>query len=48
MADEEIVWDEELLDLLCKVADRRKSDLKYLIVHLAEELRIKLPSRTAR
>jgi len=48
MADKETMWDEELLDLLCKAADRKKNDLKYLIMHLAEELRIKLPSRTAR
>lgn len=48
MADKEIMWDEELLDLLCKASDREKNDLKYLIMHLAEELEIKLPSRAAR
>lgn len=48
MTDREIVWDEELLDVLCKAADRRKNDLKYLIVRLADDLKIKLPARTAR
>lgn len=48
MTDREIVWDEELLDVLCKAADRRKNDLKYLIVRLADDLKIKLPGRTAR
>jgi len=47
MTDKEIVWDEELLDALCKAADRRKNDLKYLIASLAEELRIELPCKTA-
>lgn len=48
MTDREIVWDEELPDVLCKAADRRKHDLKYLIVRLADDLKIKLPGRTAR
>ena len=48
MADREIVWDEELLDVLCRAADRSRNDLKYLIVRLADDLKIKLPCRTAR
>ena len=48
MADKEIVWDEELLDVLCMAADRKKNDLKCLIMRLAEELKIKLPWRAVR
>jgi len=48
MADRGILWDEELLDVLCRAAGRRKNDLKYLIVRLADDLKIKLPGRTAR
>ena len=48
MTDRKTVWDEELLDVLCKAADRRKNDLKYLIVCLADDLKIRLPGRTAR
>lgn len=47
MADKDTVWDEELLDILCNATDRKKNDLKYLIIRLTEELEIELPSRMA-
>ena len=47
MSCKEIVWDEELLDTLCKATHRHEDDLKYLIVSLSEELKIDLPCRKA-
>ena len=47
MENKEIMWDEELLDVLSDATHRKKNDLKYLIAGLAEELEIELPSRTA-
>lgn len=47
MSYKEIVWDEKLLDILCKATHRHKDDLKYLIVSLSEQLKIELPGKTA-
>jgi len=47
MTDEEILWDDEVLNVLCRATGYKKDVLKQCVMELAKGLRLELPHKQA-